>query len=227
MKIKKFNCSPKLTARVEIPTRDQVREVCADLEQTVIGQVYSVNDLIDCVGHFVARRFRVSVLHAQALEVEPTEININAFYDAERDERKKPSIEIIMVTNPTDEYIILDNDSWALFVTRLADSLAHEMIHMQQSRARDFLFVEHRLKRNIAIDENLLYLSNPDEIAAYAYNIATELKEYDNPIQKLRNPKAVTIVDSVNLWAYINAFAQNLSNPVIKKLLKKVYKYLT
>jgi hypothetical protein len=98
---------------------------------------------------------------------------------------------------------------------------------MQQSRARDFLLVEHRSKRSIAIDENLLYLSNPDEIAAYAYNIATELKEHDNPIQKLRNPKAVTIVDSVNLWAYINAFAQNLSNPVVKKLLKKVYKYLT
>lgn len=227
MKIKKFNCSPNLAARVEIPTRDQVREVCADLEHAVLNQVYSVDELIDDVGHFVARKFRVNVLHAKALEVEPTEVNINAFYDAECDERKRVSIELVFVTNPTDEYIILDSDSWALFVTRLADSLAHELIHMQQSRARDFLFVEHRLKRNIAIDENLLYLSNPDEIAAYAYNIATELKEHPDPIQKLRNPKAVTIVDSVNLWAYIHAFAQNLSDPALRRLLKKVYKLLT
>jgi len=227
LKIKKFNCAPKLVDRVEIPTREQVRIVCEDLEKIVVDQVFSVNDLIDCVGHFVARRFRVSVLHARALEVEPTEVNINAFYDAERDERKKPSIELIMVTNPNDDYIILGQEEWTLFVTRLADSLAHELIHMRQTRARDFLFVEHKARKNTTVDENLLYLSDPDEIDAYAYNIATELKEHPNPIQKLTNPKAVTIVDSVNLWAYIHAFAQNLSDPTLKQLLKKVYKHLT
>lgn len=227
MKIKKFNCSPKITTRVEIPTREQVREVCADLERTVVNQVYSVDDLIDDVGHFVARKFRVNVLHAKALEVEASEVNINAFYDAERDERKKISIELVFVTNPNDDYLILDEDLWTLLVNRLADSLAHELIHMRQARDRDFLSVDHRSKRNIAIDENLVYLSDPDEIDAYAYNIATELREHANPIQKLQNPKAVTIVDSVNLWAYINAFAQNISNPVVKKLLKKIYKLLT
>jgi hypothetical protein len=204
-----------------------VREVCADLERTVVNQVYSVDDLIDDVGHFVARKFRVNVLHAKALEVEASEVNINAFYDAERDERKKISIELVFVTNPNDDYLILDEDLWTLLVNRLADSLAHELIHMRQARDRDFLSVDHRSKRNIAIDENLVYLSDPDEIDAYAYNIATELREHANPIQKLQNPKAVTIVDSVNLWAYINAFAQNISNPVVKKLLKKIYKLLT
>ena len=227
MKIKKFNCSPKLAARVEIPTRDQVREICLDLEQTVVNQVYSVDDLIDVVGHFVARKFRINVLHAKALEVEPAEVNINAFYDAERDERKKVSIELVFVTNPNDEYLILDEELWTLLVNRLADSLAHELIHMRQSRDREFLFVEHHSKRKIAIDENLVYLSDPDEIDAYAFNIATELREHTNPIQKLQNPKAVTIVDSVNLWAYINAFSKNLNDPVVKKLLKKIYKLLT
>ena len=227
MKIKKFNCSPKLASRVEIPTREQVREVCADIERTVVSQVYSVDDLIDDVGHFVASKFRVNVLHAKALEVEPSEVNINAYYDAECDERKKISIELVFVTNPNDDYLILDADLWTLLVNRLADSLAHELIHMRQARDRDFIFVEHRSKRKIGLDENLVYLSDPDEIDAYAFNIATELKEHTDPIQKLQNPKAVTIVDSVNLWAYIHAFSKNINDPVVKKLLKKVYKLLT
>lgn len=224
MKIKKFNCSPKLESLVQIPTREQVRDICQDIESQVIDQVFSINDVIDLVGHFIARRFRVNVMHAQAWEVEPTELNLNAFYDQDRDDRHKISIELVLVTNPHDKHLILDRMGWNLFVNRLADTLAHELIHMRQARARDFLEIEHHARRNRKLDENLMYLSDPDEIDAYAYNIATELKEHGDPIQKLQNPKAITVVDSINLWAYINAFAQNLSDPSLKRLLKKVYK---
>jgi hypothetical protein len=77
------------------------------------------------------------------------------------------------------------------------------------------------------IDENLSYLSDLDEIDAYAYNIATELKEHPNPLSKLDNPAAVSVNDSINLWAYLQAFSKDLKNPAIKRLLKKVYKHLT
>jgi ABC-type taurine transport system ATPase subunit len=227
LKHKKFNCAPKLHEQVELPTREQVKEICKDLEIKVINQVFSVDDAVNLIGCFVAKRFRVSVLHAQAWEVEPTELNINACYDPELDEKQKPSIELILVTNPNDKHLILDQPLWNLFVNRLADSLAHELIHMYQTRSRNFLFIEHRIERKFQIDENLIYLSDPDEIDAYSYNIATELKEHQNPLSKLRNPAAVSVNDSVNLWAYIQAFSQNLNNPVVKKLLKKIYKQLT
>ena len=227
MKKQKFNCAPKIHEQVELPTREQVHNICNDLKLEIVDQIFSINDIVVQVGNFVAKRFRVSVLHAQAWEVEPTELNINAYYDPERDERQKPSIELILVTNPNDSHLILDADLWNLFVNRLADSLAHELIHMQQARARDFLYVEHQARRNIQIDENLVYLSDPDEIDAYAYNIATELREHSNPLSKLRNPAAVSVNDSINLWAYIQAFSKDLKNPVVKKLLKKVYKNLT
>ena len=227
MKKPKFNCAPKLYEQVELPTREQVRDICRDLEIKIVDQIFSIDDMVKTVGCFVARRFRVSVLHAQAWEVEPTELNINAFYDPEKDEREKPSIELVLVTNPNDQHLILDQDLWQLFVNRLADSLAHELIHMIQARSRNFLFVEHQARRDIQLDENLAYLSDPDEIDAYAFNIATELKEHSDPIQKLHDPKNISVDDSINLWAYINAFSQNINNPVVKKLLKKVYKNLT
>jgi hypothetical protein len=227
LKTKKFNCAPKLDEQVELPTREQVRNICNDLKSKIVDQIFSIDDIVEVVGHFVARRFRVSVLHAQAWEVDPTELNINSFYDPERDEQQKPSIELILVTNPNDSHLILDDELWDLFVNRLADSLAHELIHMYQARSRNFLFVEHRRHRTIALDENLVYLSDPDEIDAYAYNIATELREHPNPLSKILNPATVSVNDSINLWAYIQAFSKNLNNPVVKKLLKKVYKLLT
>ena len=227
MKTKKFNCAPKLDEQVELPTREQVRNICNDLKPQIVDQIFSIDNIVEVIGHFVAKRFRVSVLHAQAWEVDPTELNINAFYDPERDEQQKPSIELILVTNPNDSHLILDDDLWNLFVNRLADSLAHELIHMFQARSRNFLFVEHRQHRTIALDENLVYLSDPDEIDAYAYNIATELREHPNPLSKLINPAAVSVNDSINLWAYIQAFSKDIKNPVVKRLLKKVYKNLT
>jgi pyrimidine operon attenuation protein/uracil phosphoribosyltransferase len=227
LKTKKFNCAPKLDEQVELPTREQVRNICNDLKPQIVDQIFSIDNIVEVIGHFVAKRFRVSVLHAQAWEVDPTELNINAFYDPERDEQQKPSIELILVTNPNDSHLILDDDLWNLFVNRLADSLAHELIHMFQARSRNFLFVEHRQHRTIALDENLVYLSDPDEIDAYAYNIATELREHPNPLSKLTNPAAVSVNDSINLWAYIQAFSKDIKNPVVKRLLKKVYKNLT
>jgi hypothetical protein len=98
---------------------------------------------------------------------------------------------------------------------------------MYQARARNFLYVEHQARRNIQIDENLVYLSDPDEIDAYAYNIATELHEHPTPLSRITNPAAVSVNDSINLWAYIQALSKDLKNPVVKKLLKKVYKNLT
>ena len=227
MKKQKFNCAPKLSEQVELPTREQVRTICNDLKPEIVDQVFSIDNIVEKVGYFIAKRFRVSVLHAQAWEVEPTELNLNAFYDPERDEQQKPSIELILVTNPNDKHLILDDELWNLFVNRLADSLAHELIHMYQARARNFLYVEHQARRNIQIDENLVYLSDPDEIDAYAYNIATELREHTDPLSKLKNPAAVSVNDSINLWAYMQAFSKDIKSPTIKRLLKKVYKHLT
>lgn len=227
MKTKKFNCAPALGEEVELPTREQVRDICQNIGDQVVDQVYIIDNLVDILGSFISRKFRVSVLHAKAWEVEPTELNINAFYDPERDEFGKPSIEIVLVTNPNDSHLILDQPLWSLFLNRLADSLAHELIHMRQSRARDFIYVESQAYREMEIDENLSYLSDLDEIDAYAFNIATELREHADPLSKLVNPAAVSVNDSINLWAYMQAFSKDMKTPPIKRLLKKVYKHLT
>ena len=225
MKIKKFNCAPSIDTPVVIPTRSDIHEICKSYQNKVVGQVFPVNDLIDLVGRFIARKFRVNVLHTSALEVDQNDINISAYYDSELDEQGRVSIELVLITNPVDDYLIIDQEIWELFLNRLADTLAHELIHMRQSRARDFQTVEPRRKHVHNLDEAIRYLADPDEIDAYAHNIAVELKEHTNPIQHLQNVQTLSTQISVNLWAYVNTFP--LNHPVVKKLLKKVYKLLT
>ena len=130
------------------------------------------------------------------------------------------------------DIMIIDNDTFNAIIRRIADTLSHEVIHMSQYRARDFLEVE---KIEYAPDEmeedeeNRFYLSSLDEINAYAYNIANELLDrhaYPVVLEKLHKIKEISIEDSINLWAYVNAFSKDVNHPVIKRLIKKVYKNL-
>jgi hypothetical protein len=110
---------------------------------------------------------------------------------------------------------------------------------MQQFRARDFLEIEKWDFDAVyeegddeydEAEENRWYLSSPDEINAYAYNIANELldkSDYPKVIEKLNKIKDISINDSVNLWAYVQAFSKDVNHPVLRKLIKKVYKSLT
>lgn len=224
---KKFNCAPKFDQKVKIPTRDDIREVCKDLHPMVVDQFFAVKDLINVLADFVAKRFSVNVLHSQTMQVDPSDIILAAYYDSTEDEDCKISIEVVLITNARDSVILVTDELFDVFVTRLADCLIHEVVHMKQARARDFHETDYETRHRDSVDDEIEYLSNPDEIDAYAYNIADELQENPEPFKLLTYPSSVKIEQSLNLWVYINAFDHSIDDPIIKKLLKKVYKRLT
>lgn len=227
MKTKKINCSPKLGHTIQIPKRAEVLSIMRDLEPQVVNVLFPVQDLIETLGEFIASRFRVDVVGAVSSDVDIEDININAYYDPDLDERKKVSIELVLITNPNANHIILDEMDWMNLCMLVADSLAHELIHMRSYRARDFedVAVKHAMAFNEHPDTQE-YLADPDEIEAYAYNIAQELQTQKNPLSKLSNLKSVSINDSLNLFAYVKTFDTDAKHPVLKRLLKKVYKHL-
>lgn len=225
--MKKFNCSPKFDQAVKLPSRDIVKNIFKEFSDTFIDQIYTKEELIKQLAAKIAERFRVNVMHTEAVEVEVNDVGINGYYDADDDEQCKIAIEVVLVTNPTSKFILFDQESYEHFAINLADVLAHEMLHMRQYRARDFIPIDYCPNKYTDLDDELLYLSNPDEIDAYAYNIADELRVHPEPIKKLYNLKEITLKDSINLWAYLNAFSHDVNNPTIKRLLKKIYKYLS
>ena len=223
----KFNCAPKFDQKVRIPTREQVRKVFDEFANPVKNQIFPIKEFIKLLADFIAERYSVNVMHATAVEVDLGDININAYYDFEDDEFCKIAIELVLVTNTQEKFLLFSEELYSDFVKRLADALAHELVHMKQARARDHIYVEFKLKNTDVLDRELLYLSSPDEIDAYSYNIAVELEDSKTPLRKLANPSTITMEDSLNLWVYVTTFKNNFKNPALRKLLKKVYKKLS
>lgn len=230
-KIKKFNCCPKLDKPVIVPTRKEVLEILDEIKPFITNKFMPVDEMIQDLGVFLGKRFNIDVKHAEATQVDQNDIDLNGFYDGGLDEAGDIPIEIYLVTNPMQDIIVFDESQFDIIARRIADTLSHEVIHMQQYRARDFLEVE-TIEYNEFEDEeeeNRWYLSSPDEINAYAYNIANELLDkhnYSQVLEKLNKVKDIGIEDSVNLWAYVQTFSKDVNHPVLRKLIKKVYKSL-
>jgi hypothetical protein len=220
----RFNCAPKFDERVKIPTREIIHNVFNDIKDLAINRVFAVDDFVKEIGEFIANRFSVNVFCATSPEVDPGDVNLNAYYDSEEDEACKISIDIVLITHPRETCIIFDKDCYKRFVNNLSDALAHELIHMKQARTRDFIEIDHRCQ--YYSDEGFEYLANPDEIDAYAHNIATELNDSAIILEKLNQPSKITIKESINLWVYFNVFGSDLTQPILRRLLKKVYKKL-
>jgi hypothetical protein len=218
---------------VIIPTRKEVLDILEDIKPKIVNQFLSVDELVQDLGVFIGQRFNIDVKHAESGQVDQNDIELNGYYDGGLDEVGDTAIEVYLITNPMQDVIIIDAEQFGIISRKIADTLSHEVIHMSQFRARDFLEVE-RIEYSADTEEDeeedeRWYLSSPDEINAYAYNIANELLEKnDLPIvlQKLNKLKDISIEDSLNLWAYVNAFEKNTNHPVLKRLIKKVYKSL-
>ena len=238
-KIKKFNCCPKLDKAVVVPTRKEILEILDDIKPFIVNQCLPIDEFIQDLGLFLGKRFNVDVKHAEATQVDQNDVELNGYYDGGLDEAGDTPIEIYLVTNPMQDVILIDEEGFNSIGRKIADTLSHEVIHMQQFRARDFLEVEKWDFDSVyeegddeydEAEENRWYLSSPDEINAYAYNIANELldkSDYPKVIEKLNKIKDISISDSVNLWAYVQAFSKDVNHPVLRKLIKKVYKSLT
>jgi hypothetical protein len=231
-KIKKFNCSPKLDKPVVIPTRNDILPILEEIRNDIVNCCIPIEDFVQELGVFIGKRFNITVKHVCSPEVDENDVGFSSFYDGGLDENNEVPIEIYIVTNPVNEVMIMDTETFDRTIRNISDNLAHEMIHMYQYRTRDFwepgpVYVPDDCTEE---EENLIYLSDPDEIGAYAHNIACELLEngdVDCVKEKLKEVNKITIDDSVNLWAYVQTFQEYPNHPVMRKLLKKVYKNLS
>ena len=120
------------------------------------------------------------------------------------------------------------------FRTLLNDVIKHERLHSKQFARRDYIDTSVGIDNR---DANYEYMSRPDEIEAYAMNIADELIRKagkDGAIDLLRMAnKTAQFKDemgnllSPNLLAYLAMWNYDSTHPVLKRLYKKIYQYIT
>ena len=159
------------------------------------------------------------------IDLEPNEFYVNAYYDAEDEVNGFCPIEVVILHNiDPDNYF--EHSQTGQLVVHLYDAIVHELRHQYQSRSRNYLALVHGSTDNVQA-----YLSDPDEVDAYALSIAIELirnlgrtrsMQYLHRASRLALIRPKGLYTSPNLFAYFQAF-KSIDHPVVQKLIKKVF----
>ena len=119
-----------------------------------------------------------------------------------------------------DQLWTITQEMVATLALELVETLTHEYRHLHQHRQRAYLISRAYRSRaeDIKLREEQEYLGSTDEIDAYAANIAVKFF--------LVEKKLITQTEytSFDLGSYYKVFGPH--HPVIKRLLKKIYKNL-
>lgn len=151
---------------------------------------------------------------------------ISGIYDSIEDRR-------YIILNFSRHYRTYDiqPDIWDLFKFGVSQVCQHEAIHQLQWQHRDNAISQEPLDFNRteeSIDEVRGYLADPDEIEAYAHDIAMEIKfmyPSQDPYTVLRH-----ITRKRKLWSYSyykNTFRGGDWTSIKNRLLKKTYHWLS
>ncbi len=164
--------------------------------------------------------------------VEKGDMNANAAYEQDDDEEGEIPFEIELIFSNKEDRMTINNPD--PLITRILDMMKHEMIHQSQARKRDF---EDHTSGSDTRDTNYEYMSRPDEIEAYAMNIADELVRKAG--DKKTALKLLTMAKktaqfkdemgnllSPDLFAYMAMWDFNSKHPVMKRLLKRIYQFI-
>lgn len=169
----------------------------------------------------------------QTDQLESNQANISAFYDPELDENDLVCITVELIFSNKDTHIVWCPEVVDFFVQKLSATIKHEKLHQSQHRARNFEDAPTGYdNRNMEYE----YMSRPDEIEAYAMNIADELvrksdKETAKTLLRMACKTAVYKDEQGNLFspdlfAYMSMWDFDSRRPVIKRLLKKTWEYI-
>lgn len=181
-------------------------------------------DLLRSLGH------PVSVHSETDTDLEKNTVVVSAEYDVDRDEAgKRRYIGITIVVNPKSKKKLKFDEAMAnSFALDVLEALCHEYRHEHQYRSRDFdVYGEFRsTHKDIEERRQQEYLGLPDEIDAFAVNIAIRLwlVHGSAAFAKLQECEVMDYESSPDLWGYFQAFGSD--HAVTRRLARKIVKNL-
>lgn len=178
----------------------------------------------------VLRPFGVKVIISQEAGFEPGDFCVSGFYDYTR---KRQSIELILHYHEKYNFFIWFESSWEQFRFLIAQVLQHELVHKSQYQYRDdnsrgvalYYDIKGTVKSN---KEYMDYLSELDEIDAYAHDIAMEIKHYYPRVRALDVLRTIDTRQYLHSYKVYKRTFRGVEDwkEVHDRLLKKVYQWL-
>jgi hypothetical protein len=160
------------------------------------------------------------------------QIYVSALFDPDEDEEGNPSIELILLFNPSDSKMSMSSDNIKETIDSIIKALMHEYIHRMQYQKRNY--VSNRIFKTDNKEKK--YYGNTDEIEAFANNIAYELLDFTKGSKQkaksmLRNFESTSNMRlsngnllSPDFQNYVKFFGN--SSPITKRLVKRIYHYI-
>lgn len=153
-------------------------------------------------------------------------------YYSDWDQENRQCIEVVFSSNPLDKYLLITKKKFKRMCTTFSDVILHELMHMRQYRRRNFKILPdyESTAEMTELRREQRYLGCTDEIDAYSFNIACELrdrlktrKEISNYVAKKHRRGPLL---SHGLRFYLKAFEYNHNHPIIKRLKKRIIRYM-
>ena len=186
----------------------------------LINRKITPRNLVKSLGKHLNRYHpvRVKLYQGAVGALELGEFTIGAEYDPNLDEQKKKQFIIDFILNwPKSTPMLVTADLADRMTIELLETLVHEYEHQRQFRTRRYR--SHRNNyysdsKDLRIKADQEYLGDPDEIDAYAANIAARYYILHHKLN------TVNKIDSSDLKQYYKAFGRQ--HEITKLLLKKV-----
>ncbi len=154
-------------------------------------------------------------------------MSVNGYFNS-YDWGYKQNIEFILITSDEEDTININIDNWNFLAHQMVQTLEHEIIHRDQiTKRQGFVVLPEYIDGMTPEQQRIVYLSNPDEIDAYANDIVLDLLETYTTFGAalvLSNYSSVTEEESPILYEYVELFGTNsdIVKSIVKKTLKKV-----
>lgn len=213
-------------------TRQGLIEALKPLGPQIVGQRVTVQQVQGMLRKVIKSQAPISVVRTQATKFGRNWIAVGGEYRSDHDRWYKKCMKIVLVYHPQDHYININAYRWGKIYRNIADTIMHEIVHLRQYRARNFKHIPGYqstayLARKRREQE---YLGHPDEIGAYAFNIACELHDqFRGNIRRAQsylNRNLGFGKRRSNMYGYLRHFDNDHNHPVIRRLKRKITHYL-
>jgi len=213
--------------------RNKLCSILNGVRKKVVGRKLLIEDLHKILANQIRKNLPVKVKLLRTAEQEHGLIYIGGCYYGDDDEEMNNRyVEIVFSYFIWDEFLTVTQYRWRRICEVFADTVLHEIIHIRQYRTREWknipgYFSSAELAK---LRKEQIYYGHPDEIGAYAFNIACELYDRFGTNQNLSikylNSNQATRHKNSTYLRYLKTFDMDHTHSVIKRLKKKVIYYL-
>jgi hypothetical protein len=214
--------------------RTSIIEMVYELKDEVTYQYLTVNQFHEKLTKHIKKYMPIRSRKSREKQVEKNRVFIGGVYYTQFDKDRQKSIELSLAYHPKDHYLEMPTRHFNRICVRIADVLLHEIIHMRQARKRNFKEIPgyNSIAESTKLRQQQEYFGDPDELDAYAYNMACELHDkFDGNIRDIvtyLNKDHKGYYRTYDTWkSYLKAFNWDQNHRVIKRIKKRSIYYLS